>query len=250
VARNPSFQELVRSICALHLTGDAGMQMEKFKGMELAKGPQTEGKISVEAAVKEMVATVGENCQMRSAKGIAVAGPGGVYKYLHTPMGDNVGKVGCMVGLECDTKNTEELAKLGYSLAMHVAAGNPLYNNIADIPASDVEKEKNIFIQQAEESGKTREIAEKMTMGRIKKWHEEVVLHEQEYLIGEGKKKVKDVLKEFEKTLGAPVKIAAFIRVKCVDPNHEKNRIKSGYKNARGKGVSRTHVACALFANI
>lgn len=133
-------------------------------------------------------------------------------------MGDNVGKVGCMVGLESDTKDTVELAKLGYSLAMHVAAGNPLYNTVSDIPAADVEKEKNFFIQQAEESGKTREIAEKMTAGRINKWHEEVVLHEQEFLIGDGKKKVKQVLQDFEKTAGSPVKLTAFIRVKCVLP--------------------------------
>lgn len=215
VARNPIFQELVKDICNLHLSGDASLSMDEFKNFELAKGPQTQGKISVEAAIKEMVATVGENCQMRSAVGIQISGAGGVFKYLHTPMGDSVGKVGCLVGLECATSQTEELAKLGYSLAMHVAAGNPLYCHASDIPQADTDKEKNIFLQQAEESGKPRDIAEKMTAGRIKKWHQEVVLHEQEFLIGEGEVKVSQVLKEWGAKLGAPVKLTAFVRVKC-----------------------------------
>lgn len=85
-------------------------------------------------------------------------------------MGDNLGKVCVLVGLECSTANTEALNKLGVALAMHVAAGKPLYNTVADIPAADLEKEKNIFVQQAMESGKPKDIAEKMTAGRIKKW--------------------------------------------------------------------------------
>ena len=131
-------------------------------------------------------------------------------------MGDSLGKVGVLVGLESETKDKEGLSKLGYQLAMHVAAGYPLYCRVEDIPEADVDKEKRIFLQQAEESGKPRDIAEKMTSGRIKKWHDEVVLHEQEFLLGEGKVKVRKVLEEASKTLGAPVKLTGFVRIKWV----------------------------------
>ncbi len=86
-------------------------------------------------------------------------------------MGESIGKVGVLVGLESNTTDKEGLAKLGVSLAMHVAAGKPLYNTVEDIPAADLEKEKSIYLQQAQESGKAKDIAEKMTTGRIKKWH-------------------------------------------------------------------------------
>ena len=90
-------------------------------------------------------------------------------------MGENIGKVGVLIGLESDTTDKEGLAKLGMSLAMHVAAGKPLYNTVQDIPQADLDKEKTIYLQQAQESGKTKDIAEKMTTGRIKKWHVRVV---------------------------------------------------------------------------
>ena len=80
VARNPIFQDFVRDVCNLHMAGDVNLPLEQFKHLELASGPQTKGKISVEAAVKEMVATVGENCQMRSCAGMAVSGEGGVFR--------------------------------------------------------------------------------------------------------------------------------------------------------------------------
>mmetsp|Transcript_10835 Transcript_10835/g.21432 ORF Transcript_10835/g.21432 Transcript_10835/m.21432 type:complete len:352 (-) Transcript_10835:88-1143(-) len=217
VARNPIFQSFVTDVCSLHLAQPSPtVSIADFKAMSLEKGPQTPGKISVEAAVKEMVATVGENCQMRSATGLKVDGPGGVFRYMHTPMGEGLGKVAVLVGLQSETTNKEALAELGYSLAMHIAAGKPEYTRVEDIPEAAVEKEKRVYVQQAEESGKTREIAEKMTAGRIKKWHEEVVLLEQVYLLGDdGKSKVSKVLDNAAKNLGAKVSLTGFVRVKC-----------------------------------
>uniref|UniRef100_A0A7S1H3H1 Elongation factor Ts, mitochondrial n=1 Tax=Hemiselmis andersenii TaxID=464988 RepID=A0A7S1H3H1_HEMAN len=141
---------------------------------------------------------------------------------MHTGMGEGLGKVGVLVGLESETKDTDGLAQLGYSLAMHVAAAKPLYCNVADIPQEDEDREKNVFVQQAQESGKSKEIAEKMTAGRIKKWHEDVVLHEQVYLIGgDGKAKVAKVLEEASASLGSKVTLTGFARIKCGETNDE-----------------------------
>ncbi len=80
VARNPSFQDFVRDVCSLHLKANPSISVDEFKSHMLEKGPQTKGTVSVEAAVKEMVATVGENCQMRSCAGIEVKGNGAVFR--------------------------------------------------------------------------------------------------------------------------------------------------------------------------
>mmetsp|Transcript_6148 Transcript_6148/g.9783 ORF Transcript_6148/g.9783 Transcript_6148/m.9783 type:complete len:200 (+) Transcript_6148:153-752(+) len=188
--------------------------MEGFKEAMLPSGPKSAGQVSVGDAVKEMVGTVGENCQLRNAKSIEVK-EGVLAQYMHTPMGEKVGKLGVIVALE-STADKQALTGLGESIAMHIAAAKPLYLEAKDIPVADEEHEKRIFSEQAAESGKPQNVIEKMVDGRVRKWHEEVVLLEQEYLLGQGKKqKVLDVLKEAELSLKAPVTISGFIRLKC-----------------------------------
>lgn len=64
----------------MHMKQSPDVSLNEFKEMMLEKGPQSKGQITVDAAVKEMVATVGENCQMRSCDGIEVKGDGGVFR--------------------------------------------------------------------------------------------------------------------------------------------------------------------------
>mmetsp|Transcript_1377 Transcript_1377/g.3000 ORF Transcript_1377/g.3000 Transcript_1377/m.3000 type:complete len:343 (-) Transcript_1377:44-1072(-) len=224
VAKNPIFKKLVEDICLVRLKTRLDMEIEDFKRETVESGPKSTSAVSIDEAVKEMVATVGENCQLRRARKLEVS-EGCIVKYIHTPMGDDVGKLGVLVALESPL-SANELEPFGLELAMHIAAASPKYNTVEDIPQDAVEKESNIFRAQGAESGKPKDVVERMIAGRLKKWHEEVVLHEQEYLIvgqNEKKKKVKDVVDSVSKNLGKPIKVKGFLRIKCGDESPEKS---------------------------
>jgi elongation factor Ts len=115
---------------------------------------------------------------------------GVISKYIHTPMGSDVGKIGVLVALESSSSNVEALTELGIKVAMHVAAASPQFLKVQEVSKEAEDKEKSIFLAQAAESGKKPEHMQKMVDGRVRKWHQEVVLLEQEFLIaGEGDKK-------------------------------------------------------------
>ncbi|MFU8797183.1 MAG: translation elongation factor Ts [Gammaproteobacteria bacterium] len=118
-----------------------------------------------EADRQALVAKIGENIQIRR---VAVLAASGIY--LHGS------RIGVLIKLE---GGTPELAK---DLAMHIAASNPQVVNPEEVPADLVQKEKEIFMAQALESGKPKEIIEKMIGGRIKKYLDEISLLGQPYV--------------------------------------------------------------------
>jgi elongation factor Ts len=117
---------------------------------------------SVEAARTELVQKVGENISVRRAKLVSAGGP--LSSYTHGA------RIGAIVALE---GGDEELAR---DIAMHVAAINPICIDESGVPAETLEREKRIFTEQAEESGKPAEIVEKMVTGRVAKFLKEITL--------------------------------------------------------------------------
>ena len=124
----------------------------------------TEG---LEKIREELVQKIGENISIRRASLIS----GTVMNYVHTN-----GKIGVLVELE---GGSEELGK---DIAMHIAASNPQFVNVSDVPADVVAKEKEIYVAQAAESGKPPEIIEKMVEGRVRKYTAEISLVEQPFV--------------------------------------------------------------------
>ena len=118
---------------------------------------------SLEEARQDLVAKIGENVQVRRFEIVSAEG-GKVAAYLH---GTRIGVVVAMTG------GSEELAK---DVAMHVAASRPVCVNESEVPAELLEKEREIFSAQAQESGKPADIIEKMVQGRIKKYLAEITL--------------------------------------------------------------------------
>jgi elongation factor Ts len=95
------------------------------------------------------------------------------------------GRIGVMVEINCETDfvaRTDDFKALAKELALHIAAANPLYINIADVPGDVIEKEKEIYKEQAKESGKPEAVIEKMLEGKIQKYYEEACLMEQPYV--------------------------------------------------------------------
>ena len=109
------------------------------------------------------------------------------------------------------TGDTAKLADLGKQIAMHIAAARPDALDIADVDSSSLERERNVLAEQARASGKPENIIEKMVEGRVRKYYEEVCLLEQTYVI-DGETKVRKVVENAAKDIGAPVKVTAFTR--------------------------------------
>jgi elongation factor Ts len=136
---------------------------------------------------------------------------GVVASYVHNQVAPGLGKIGVLVALE-STGDKEKLMALGKQLAMHVAAANPQALSIAEVDPKELERERGILAEQARASGKPEEIIAKMVEGRLRKYYEDVVLLEQLYVV-DGESRVKQVLDQAAKAVGAPVKLTGFVRM-------------------------------------
>jgi elongation factor Ts len=202
VARNVLFQDFVDAA--------AKIAMEVKGDVEALKGKPHPGEArTVSEQLTHLIATIGENMAIRRAAALAVD-KGVVSSYVHTAVRPGLGRIGVLVALE-STGDAEKLGALGKQLAMHVAAANPQFLTIADVDGASLEREKAIYRDQATASGKTPEIAEKMVVGRVRKYYEEVVLTEQAYIMDD-KSKVSQAVEKVAKEIGAPIKLAGFIR--------------------------------------
>jgi len=183
---------------------DAAGDLEQIKS---APYPGTGRNVGEE--LTHMVATIGENMSLRRAAALTVS-TGVVASYVHNALAPGLGKIGVLVALE-SAAAPDKLLALGRQLAMHVAAANPQATEIADVDPAAVDRERNILAEQARASGKPEEIIAKMVEGRLRKFYEDVVLFEQTYVI-DGESKVRAAVQIAAKELGAPVRVAGFVR--------------------------------------
>ncbi|MAS07371.1 MAG: elongation factor Ts [Ahrensia sp.] len=199
VARNEAFQELVRNIADAALATDGSVEA-------VASAAYPGGSKTIEQAVKDAVATIGENMALRRAARL----DGTVATYVHNSVSDGLGKLGVLVAIE--TAGDKDAARaFGRQVAMHVAATNPMALDVTDLDQAAVERERAIFSEQARASGKPENIIEKMVEGRLRKFYEEVCLVKQAFVINPDLT-VEKALAEAEKEIGAPAKIAGFVR--------------------------------------
>jgi len=201
VARNEQFQNFVRQVAELALV--LGDDVEKLKAAPFPGSGRSVGE-----ELTHMIATVGENMNLRRAKKLSVK-QGTVAAYMHAALAPGLGKIGVLVALE--TEAPEKHAPLGRNLAMHVAASNPQFLNVTDVDGKALERERGVLREQAKASGKPDAIIDKMVEGRLKKFYEDVVLLEQLYVI-DGESKVTKVVEAAAKEAGAPVHVAGFAR--------------------------------------
>jgi elongation factor Ts len=201
VARNEQFQGFVRAVAGVALAGEA--ELEALKGARHPEGGTVAEKLTA------LVATIGENMNLRRATGISV-GQGAVASYVHNAAAPGLGKIGVLVALE-SAAEPAKLETLGKQLAMHVAAANPSSLDVASVDPAALEREKAVLREQAAATGKAADVVEKMVMGRLRKFYEDTVLTEQVFVV-DGESRVKDVVAKTATEIGAPVKIAGFRR--------------------------------------
>ncbi len=134
---------------------------------------------------------------------------GSVTHYIHPGS-----KLGVLVEINCETDfvaRTEGFIDFTKDIAMHIAAAAPLVVNREDVDPSLIEREREVLIEQARQSGKPENIIEKMVDGRLEKYFAENVLLEQAF-VKDPDKSVKDLLTDTIATLGENISISRFTR--------------------------------------
>ncbi len=175
VARNEDFKEFVQEVAKQGLESDSKAYFDEKKD--------------------EVVLKVGENIIFESGDTVE-GGFVGAYKHSNSKI------VGIAV---FDNAIDEGLAS---DIGMQIAAMSPTYLSPDDVPAEEVEKEKDIYREQLKKEGKPDEIIEKILMGKINKYYEEVCLLKQVF-IKDDKKSIEGVIAE----AGSDIKLVKFLRI-------------------------------------
>ena len=202
VSKNDTFQGVARDIADVALTVEG---VDALAAAKTAKG-ETVGDV-----VTHLIATIGENMQLRRSARLSVS-QGAVALYLHNAQGDGVGRLGVLVALE-GAGDQAVLKDVGRKIALHVAGTPtpPLALSEADLDPAAVAKEKQFLTDQALESGKPVAVVEKMIEGRIRKWQEEVVLLKQPFVM-DPDQTIEQLVAETAKQVGSPVSVKGFVR--------------------------------------
>ncbi|MGC1502722.1 MAG: translation elongation factor Ts [Sulfitobacter sp.] len=164
VGKNADFQKMVAGIADVALGAN---------DIDALKAADMNGK-SVEQTVTDAVAVIGENMSVRRMS--AIDGDT-VVSYVHNAAAPGMGNIGVLVAM---TGGDEAFGK---QVAMHIAATNPASLSEADLDPAVVEKEKQVQMDIARESGKPEAVIEKMIVGRMKKYMSEVTLLNQQFVI-------------------------------------------------------------------
>ena len=192
VSRNEAFQNFVMELAkvVLHVGDDLAV-------INATPYPGT-GRTVAEELV-HLVATIGENMNIRRAKVLSVP-QGAVASYVHQSVKPGLGKIGVVVAVE-GASEVSVLETLGKQVGMHVAATRPEALDTDSVDPAALEREKAVLSEQARASGKPEAIIEKMVEGRIRKYYEEVVLLEQVW-VHDGESRVRAVVKKAGAKLG------------------------------------------------
>ncbi|WP_066873371.1 translation elongation factor Ts [Clostridium mediterraneense] len=175
-----------------------------FTTVEEVLAANFEGDKTIQEALTELIAKIGENMSLRRFEKFSVEN-GIVKDYIH-----GAGRIGVMLELACE-KESEVLDVLAKDICMQVAAANPLFLSEADVDQKSLETEREVYRAQALNEGKPEKIVEKMVEGRIKKYLKEVCLLDQAW-VKDGDMSISKLLEEKSKEVGAPISIVRYAR--------------------------------------
>ena len=200
VAKNDDFINFVKELSELNNKNNSNLE-------ELKKTKMTNGS-SVDDSLVALIAKIGEKITIGQTKTISNSSSIN-YQYLHTVVKDNLAKLAVVVSLETED-NSETVQTFGKQLSMHIAASNPIALESSMIDKKIIEKEQELITEELKNSGKTEEIAKKISLGKMNKFKEDNSLLTQPWVM-EPKKKVQDILKELSIN---DLKIREFSRIK------------------------------------
>lgn len=178
VAKNPQFSEIATEVAKVIIK-------ENPADVTALLNCNTESEGTVEEYLKSKIAIIGEKIAVR--RFVRYETDGFLASYIH--LGGKLGVILDMAG-----EATDAAKEVAHDVTLQVAFTKPSFLTKDEVPAETLEKEKTVLKQQAINEGKPEAIAEKMVMGRIKKYYEENCLVEQAF-IKDDSKKVADLLK-------------------------------------------------------
>ena len=203
VAKNENFIEFVKELSELN--NEKNSDIDELKNSKMKNGK------SVSDNLIALIAKIGEKITIGKTKTISNNSSTN-YQYLHTIVKDNLAKLAVIVSLE--TKDQSDTVKnFGKQLSMHIAASNPLALESDLIDKAILDKEQELVNEELKNSGRPIDIAQRISLGKMKKFKEENALLTQAWVM-EPKKKVKDIIKELSIN---DLKIKEFSRIKIGD---------------------------------
>ena len=203
VARNEIFQDFVKTCSELAINNNNDISF--LKQMAYPKSDKT-----VEEELTNNIATIGENMNIRRIETLKISN-GVIISYVHNSVKEGLGRLGVLVSIKTDS-DSDKILTVGKQIAMHIAATSPQSLSIEELDNELVEREKQVLIDQALASGKPKDIAEKMVIGRMQKFYQDVVLNEQTFVV-DGETKIKDVIIKLGKDINSKVEIIGFKRL-------------------------------------
>ena len=200
VAKNDDFVSFAKELSELNNQNSS--DLEKLNKSKMVNGE------TVEDSLVALIAKMGEKITVGKTKTFNQSGSKN-FNYLHTVVKDNLSKLSVIASLET-SDDSDNVKAFGKQLSMHIAASNPLALSSDLIDKDLLQKEQDLVTEELKSSGKSEEIAQKISLGKMNKFKEENALLTQAWVM-EPKKKVQDIIKE----LNIPdLKINDFFRIK------------------------------------
>lgn len=190
VARNDFFQKFFEHTLDLSLNNPDTKNKDEF----LKLSCPWSNNLPLQEVLGEVVGVIKENIQINNFAIIKCADNEQVFHYLHNKVGENLGKIGVLLTLQ--NNGAEDLKTVGKQICMHIASSSPMSLNIEDLDQKFVQKEREIFMEQMQDSKKPSNIIEKIVEGKLRKLYENHVLLEQNFIM-DNNIKIKDLLKNF-----------------------------------------------------
>ncbi len=203
VAKNQDFINFVKELSEIN--NSVNSDQEKLNKSEM------KNKKSVEENLVSMIAKIGEKITLGRSKTLSNENSKN-FTYKHSVIKDNLSKLAVIVSLSTNEKS-DKIDLFGKQLSMHIAASNPISINSEQIKKEIIEKEQDLIAEELKNSGKSEDIAKKISLGKINKFKEENSLITQQWVM-EPKKKVKDIIEELKIK---DLKIVDFYRIKIGD---------------------------------
>ena len=200
VAKNDDFTNFVKELSELNNKHNSNLDI--LKSSKMNNGD------TVDNNLVALIAKIGEKITIGKVKTLQNSGSLNCH-YLHTVVQDTLAKLAVIVSLETSDKS-ETVKNFGKQLSMHIAASNPLALDSSSIEQAVIDKELELVTEELKNSGKSEDIAKKISIGKMNKFKEENALMTQAWVM-EPKKKVQDIIKELSVS---DLKVKEFYRIK------------------------------------
>ena len=200
VAKNDDFINFTKEIGEIN--NSVSSDLEKLNNSKMKNGS------TVSQNLIDLIAKIGEKITIGRLKTLENS-KSKIFIYNHSIVKDNLSKLGVIVSLDFE-QSSKEIEQFGKQISMHIAASNPMVIDKNDIKSNVVEKEKEIIKEELKNLGKAKEIAEKISLGKINKFKEDNSLLTQDWVM-DPKLKVKDIMNKVD---SKSLKIKDFVRIK------------------------------------